>query len=134
MSGQPHFANVGSRQDRFGGQEVGRRAIHQAVLGLLRHVYRHQDRRSDSRILFVQPAVVLFEPPPLDDMDNEEPMLATTINISCSGIGLVTQRELPQGRVVLDIIGVQFMAEVRWFRRINDQLYRYGLRFLGMRE
>ena len=61
---------------------MGRRAIIEAVLGLVREVYRHQDRRCEPRILFVHPAVVLFEPSQLDGMDNEEPILATTINIS----------------------------------------------------
>ena len=128
--GRPLFQNGTLSQREIDHESAERRVIHETVANLLEPICRHRERRSESRILFVQPVLVSFEQSQLDGRNAVQSVLATTIDISLGGVGLLTPRALSCKQVVLHIWDTRFRAEVRWSRKIGNRIFRYGLRFL----
>jgi hypothetical protein len=125
--GRPFFQARPIAQREPDQENAERWAIHETVSRWLEPISRHKDQRQEPRIHFVQPVLVECSS---DGVSHIDIILATTIDISFGGVGLVTRRVLPSEQVVLHISGVQIMAEVRWSRRIDNRIHRYGLRFL----
>ncbi len=127
---RPLFRNGPVSQRELIHGSAARRVIHETVANLLEPICRHRERRFESRILFVQPVFVSFEQLQQNGMNAVQRVLATTIDISSGGVGLLTPRALSCKQVVLHIRDTRFRAEVRWSRKTGNRVFRYGLRFL----
>jgi hypothetical protein len=76
---------------------------------------------------FARPAMVLLE--------SEQPLFAWTRDISRNGIGLLHERELPQGKLQIKIdLGdgrcVQIRARLVWCHQTDQKSYISGAEFL----
>ena len=127
--GEPFLQNGTFSQRGTDQENAERRAIHETVANLIETIRCHQERRSDPRILFVQPVLITLECSP-DGANDEDRILATTIDISFSGVGLLSPSPLSCKLVVLHILDVRLMAEVCWSREIGNRAHRCGLRFV----
>lgn len=108
-------------------ESAERRAIHETVSRWLEPISRHMDQRREPRTLFVRPVLVVCSQ---NGANREDNILATTIDISYGGLGLVTPRMFTSEQVILHMLDVRFVAEVCWSREIGNRIHRYGLRFL----
>jgi len=109
---------------------AGNRAVHETVARWLASTSRQRNRRREPRSLFVHPVVVEGS---LAEMNQEFRVLATTLDISCGGVGLLAPRALPCDQVILHILDASVMAEVRWCKQLNARLFRAGVRFVKLR-
>jgi len=111
------------------------RAIHEAVVRLLAETRTEEERRWGPRVPYVRPARLRFEQPGADEPAKAPALLVATTDISFEGAGVVSWQEIPVKRLILELSGISFDCQVRWFSAMGageGRIYRYGLHFLSL--
>lgn len=107
-------------------------AIHDAVTGLLSETERTGERRWSPRLPFVRPGWIFIEQPDASGSEPVRPIAVVTTDISLEGTGVLCSREIEAEQVLLQLSGSRFACDIRWSTNLDNQIYRYGLRFLSV--